>query len=43
VLRQKKYKGAFSIELFDPRFQKGDPYEVALQLKRAAERVLRQV
>jgi len=43
MLRQKKYKGAFSIELFDPRFQKGDPYEVALQLKRAAERVLRQV
>jgi 4-hydroxyphenylpyruvate dioxygenase len=43
VLRQKKYQGAFSIELFDPRLQKGDPYEVALQLKRAAERVLRQV
>jgi len=43
ALRQKKYKGAFSIELFDPRLQKGDPYEVALQLKQAAERVLRQV
>jgi len=40
ALRQKKYKGAFSIELFDPRLQKGDPYEVALQLKKAAEKVV---
>jgi 2-keto-myo-inositol isomerase len=39
ALRQKKYSGAFSIELFHQRFQQADPYEVALQLKRAAERV----
>lgn len=43
ALRQKKYKGAFSIELFDPRFQKGDPYDVAAKLRTAAERALKRV
>ena len=43
VLRQKKYRGAFSIELFHPRFQQADPYQVAVELKRAAESVLKQV
>lgn len=43
ALKQKKYRGALSIELFHARFQQGDPYEVALDLKRKAESVLKQV
>lgn len=40
ALKQKKFSGALSIELFHQRFQQGDPYEVAVRLKRAAEAVL---
>ncbi len=43
ALKQKKYRGALSIELFHPRFQNGDPYEAAVELKRKAEAVLRRV
>lgn len=43
LLKQKKFRGAVSIELFNPRFQQGDPYEVAVELKRKTDAVLRQV
>lgn len=43
TLRQKKYSGSVSIELFNPRFQQGDPYEVASELKKKSEAVLGRV
>ena len=41
-LAEKGYRGPLSVELFYPRFQNGDPYEVALQIRRSAEPILRQ-
>jgi 2-keto-myo-inositol isomerase len=41
-LAEKNYRGPLSVELFYPRFQNGDPYEVALQIRRTAEPILRQ-
>ncbi len=41
-LAEKGYRGPLSVELFYPRLQQGDPYEVALQIRRAAEPILRQ-
>ncbi len=41
ALKRKKFRGAVSIELFNPRFQQGDPYEVAVELKRKSEAALR--
>ena len=43
ALKQKKFRGAVSIELFHQRFQQGDPYQVALELKRKSEAILKQV
>lgn len=43
ALRGKKYDGWYSVELFDPKYQQGDPYEVALEMKRAAEAVFAKV
>lgn len=43
ALKKNRYQGALSIELFHQRFQAGDPYEVAQQLRRAAESLLEQV
>ena len=40
-LADKKYSGTLSVELFLPRFVQGDPYEVASEIKRKAERVMR--
>jgi 2-keto-myo-inositol isomerase len=40
-LAQKGYEGALSVELFLPRFQQGDPYEVAAEIKTKAEAVMR--
>src|SRR2546426_10371935 len=34
--------GALSVELFRPKFQQGDPYEVAREIRQKAEAVMRQ-
>src|SRR5262245_45825160 len=39
-LAEKGYAGPLSVELFLPRFQQGDPYEVALEIKRKCEAVM---
>jgi sugar phosphate isomerase/epimerase len=41
-LAAKNYRGPVSVELFYPRVQNGDPYEVALQIRRKAEPILQQ-
>jgi 2-keto-myo-inositol isomerase len=41
-LRQKEYAGPLSVELFLPRFQQGDPYEIAREIRTKAEGVMRQ-
>jgi sugar phosphate isomerase/epimerase len=40
-LADKEYSGALSVELFLPRFQKGDPYEVAREVRQKSEAVMR--
>jgi 2-keto-myo-inositol isomerase len=40
-LAEKGYSGTLSVELFLPRFQQGDPYEVASEIRRKAEPVMR--
>ena len=40
-LKEKRYSGPLSVELFYPSLQKGDPYEVAMQIRRKAEPILR--
>ncbi|MDQ6698961.1 MAG: hypothetical protein M3Z36_02095, partial [Acidobacteriota bacterium] len=40
ALRSKGYGGPLSVELFYPRFQQGDPYEVAMAIRRSAEPLL---
>ena len=42
VLHTKGYNGPLSVELFYPHLQKGDPYEVATEIRRKAEPVMRQ-
>ena len=42
-LGEKKYRGPLSVELFYPRYQQADPYEIALRVRRKAEPILRQV
>lgn len=41
-LAERGYAGSLSVELFLPRFQKGDPFEVAREIRQKAERVMRQ-
>jgi 2-keto-myo-inositol isomerase len=41
-LADKGYSGPLSVELFLPRFQQGDPYEVAREIRQKAEAVMRQ-
>ena len=41
TLAAKGYSGALSIELFIPKFQKGDPYETAMEIKPKAEAVMK--
>jgi sugar phosphate isomerase/epimerase len=41
-LADKGYAGPLSVELFLPKFQQGDPYEVAREIKQKAEAVMRQ-
>jgi len=40
-LASKGYDGPLSVELFLPKFQEGDPYEVAREIKTKAEGVMR--
>ena len=40
-LKEKGYAGPLSVELFYPRFQQGDPYTVAREIRRKAEAVIR--
>ena len=41
-LSEKGYAGPLSVELFLPKFQQGDPYDVAREIRRKAEAVMRQ-
>jgi 2-keto-myo-inositol isomerase len=41
-LAEKGYAGPLSVELFLPRFQQGNPYEVARDIRTKAEAVMRQ-
>lgn len=41
-LADKGYSGALSVELFLPRLRQGDPYEVAAEIRRKSEAVMRQ-
>ena len=41
ALRSKGYNGPLSVELFYPRLQKGDPFQVCSEIRRKAEAVMR--
>ena len=41
TLADKGYSGPLSVELFLPRFQQGDPYEIAREIRQKAETVMR--
>ena len=41
-LAEKGYAGPLSVELFLPKFQQGDPYEIAREIRQKAEGVMRQ-
>jgi sugar phosphate isomerase/epimerase len=41
-LAEKDYAGPLSVELFLPKFQQGDPYEIAREIRTKAEAVMRQ-
>jgi len=41
-LAEKGYAGPLSVELFLPKFQQGDPFEVAREIRQKAEVVMRQ-
>jgi sugar phosphate isomerase/epimerase len=41
-LAEKGYEGPLSVELFLPKFQEGDPFEVAQEIRRKSEAVMRQ-
>ena len=41
-LAEKEYTGALSVELFRQELVNGDPYEVAAEIRRKAESVMRQ-
>ena len=41
-LSEKGYAGQLSVELFAPRFQDADPFELAREIRRKAESVMRQ-
>lgn len=40
-LAERGYAGSLSVELFLPRFQQGDPFEIAQEIRRKAEPVMR--
>jgi len=41
-LSEKGYAGPLSVELFLPKFQDGDPFEIAQEIRRKSEAVMRQ-
>jgi 2-keto-myo-inositol isomerase len=41
-LGEKEYAGPLSVELFGPKFQQADPYELATEIRRKGEAVMRQ-
>ena len=41
-LKEKGYAGPLSVELFLPKYQQGDPFEVAREIRQKAESVMRQ-
>jgi len=41
TLADKGYAGPLSVELFLPRFQQGDPYEIAKEIRQKSETVMR--
>jgi len=41
-LAEKGYEGPISVELFLPKFQEGDPFEVAQDIRRKCEAIMRQ-
>jgi len=41
ALKKKGYAGPLSVELFYPRLQQGDPYEVAAEIRRKSEPLMR--
>ena len=41
TLADKGYAGPLSVELFLPRFQQGDPYEIASEIRQKSETVMR--
>ena len=41
-LSDKGYAGPLSVELFLPKFQQGDPFQVATEIRQKAERVMKQ-
>ena len=41
TLAEKQYTGPLSVELFLPQYQKGNPYEVAREIRQKAEAVMR--
>src|SRR5207244_1165841 len=41
-LAEQGYAGPLSVELFLPKFQQGDPYEIAREIRQKAEGVMRQ-
>jgi sugar phosphate isomerase/epimerase len=41
-LAEKEYAGPLSVELFGPKFQQADPFELATEIKRKAEAMMRQ-
>ena len=41
-LAEKGYAGPLSVELFLPKFQQGDPYEIAREIRQKSEAVMRQ-
>jgi 4-hydroxyphenylpyruvate dioxygenase len=41
-LAEKGYAGPLSVELFLPKFQQGDPYEVAREIRQKSEAVMRE-
>lgn len=40
AVRRKQYAGALSVELFDPRYQSMDPYQLAMNVRAAIEPLL---
>jgi 2-keto-myo-inositol isomerase len=42
ALKKKGYAGPLSVELFYPHLQKADPYEVAAEIRRKSEPIMRQ-